>query len=176
MENCKNLEECFEKNTEKLNNLRLSLPDIKQQFNLSHLKPFFLRKKNIKYVALEISEKDKLILNIMVNNFVSEDYTTYNDHITLIYNPKEDIALPEEFSKHTINISKLVIRKKDNASVFYVSNIGDYSDKEKHFHITSKIPKNCKPFETAGFVMLEDETVKIIPISLSFECVVIYKC
>jgi hypothetical protein len=122
------------------------------------------------YIGLCIDKKDQTELNKFVKNIIpnnKKDNVLYNHHITLEYKPKDLNKSIKPNTQVYANITKLVIRKSDNAAAFFVKSVS-VDDKEiesnnnLHLHITAQINKNQKPAISKEFVGLNDDTVEII--------------
>ena len=101
--------------------------------------------------------------NFVNSKVIENNFTICNDHLTLYYKPtiKEHI---EPLQYVEVEISKLVIRKSDRASAYFVKNI-IFNKKNIYIdnpHITSKIPHNENPVISQSFVHLADDSVEII--------------
>lgn len=125
------------------------------------------------YVGLAVSEKDRTLLIDFVNQYVPEG-NIYCHHLTQVYlggkksiKNYSNLILPEE--RVSVQITSLVIRKKDNASAFKVKT--DVFCENETPHITAKIPIDVPPAQSNAFVGLTDDTVIIIKCDFTFELI-----
>jgi adenylate kinase family enzyme len=163
-----------------LNSLRLSIDEIATSIidiiNNININKIIINPKPT-FIGLFLSEEDKLDLTNFVNSkVIGTDFTIYNHHLTLSYKPINLSEQIQQFQHVKIEISKLVIRKSDRASAYFVKNIiinkkNIYIDNP---HITSKIPSCEKPVISQSFVYLIDDSVEIIEYNKTINTICIW--
>jgi hypothetical protein len=155
-------------NIELLNSLRLSIDEITTSIiNIIENENTNKIIKNPKptFIGLFLSDEDRLDLTHFVNSkVIGNNFTIYNHHLTLSYKPTDLKNQIQPLQYLEVEISKLVIRKSDGASAYFVKNI-IFNEKNIYIdnpHITSKIPNTENPVISQSFVHLTDDSVEII--------------
>lgn len=140
---------------------------------------------DITYSGFFLPEKDYLEIRndfekIVKNKINLLTGVTYLDHVTEYFrkNSVKDFKIQPFTSIIKICITHLIIRKTDKACAFKVK-LFDSLDNEIHVatnqpHLTAFMPLGTGPVESNKFIMLDDETVEIIPFEKTLEGISLY--
>jgi len=143
-----------------------------------------IHQPNPKYIALMVPDdvREQLCEFTNVHHTSSTDMTTYLHQLTIKYSKsqkglsqQELDKFPKPFEKVWVTIESLVISTEPNCSAFSVSSItiGDREIMIENPHITAKIPSSKKS-DISKIGKIYDESIQVIPFSLTFETIVAY--
>ena len=139
------------------------------------------------YIALMVPDdvKEQLCEFTNAHHTSSTNMTTYLEHVTLKYSQsqkglsqQELDEFPKPFEKVYVTLDSLVISTTLNCSAFSVSSIkfGDIVIMIEKSHITAKIQSHQKPAISKSYIRKrDDESIQVIPFSLTFETIVAYR-
>jgi hypothetical protein len=164
-----------------LNSLRLPLDNVANQIVgiitgiVAGDRSKLLRNPEALFIGLAVTPEAHLLLCNFTNAHVSNGQV-YNHHLTLTFfggvvDNVEECISPGEYCQ--VEISDLVIRRKDSASAFRVSRVfvRGVEVYVPGAHITARIPFHEKPQVSKYFVDLNNDTVEVIPYSVTVEAV-----
>ncbi|ADO67144.1 hypothetical protein crov111 [Cafeteria roenbergensis virus] len=142
-------------------------------------------KTDITYSGFFLSEKDHLEIRNDFDELVKSKVNllsgvTYLDHVTEYFrkNVVKDFEIQPFGTTIKICITHLIIRRDDKACAFKVK-LFDSSNKEVCVatgrpHLTAFMPCGISPVESNKFVMLDDDTVEIIPFEKTLNGISLY--